>query len=49
MSEIEDSINEYSAKEIVQAEYLAMFSQRDIDDIASLSCEDVQIIIGTVA
>ncbi|KAI0240850.1 hypothetical protein LSAT2_008355, partial [Lamellibrachia satsuma] len=45
VNEIKDSIKEYSAEEIVQAEYLAMFSQRDINDITSLNCEDMEIII----
>ena len=48
VSEINKSVNEYSAEENVPAKYLAMFSQRDIDDITSLSCEDVQIIIGNL-
>ena len=48
VSEINKSVNNYSAEENVPAEYVANFSQRDIDDITSLSCEDMQIIIGNL-
>ena len=47
-SAINKSVNEYSAEENVPAEYVAKFSQRDIDDMTSQSCEDVQIIIGNL-
>ena len=46
--EINKSVNVYSAEENVPAKYLAKFSQRDIDDMMSQSCEDVQIIIGNL-
>ena len=46
--EIEESVKALSTEEIVQAEFLEMFTDEDITNIKSLGSEEVCIVIGNV-